>query len=47
MTDEEKQNVVRFYAEYNEYLKIAKDEMDSSDVIVDESEVPSGKHTID
>ena len=47
MTEEEKKNVDRFYAEYYEYVKVPEDEVGANDVIVEESEVPSGKHPID
>jgi hypothetical protein len=47
MTDEEKRNVDNFYAEYYIYEKIMADEVEPGDTIVDESEVPNGKYTVD
>lgn len=46
MTEEEKANVSMFYAEYDSYETIMEDEIAPGDVIVTESEVPNGKHTV-
>ena len=45
MTDEEKENVDRFFVEYDIILRIPEEEVLPSDVIVPDSEVTNANNT--